>query len=69
VGGVFEFAAKPVPGLRPVALAPAITPADSLAVAQAPHVAPRVCVETKALDLKAMTALRQALSQAQRSSN
>ncbi len=49
----------PVPGLRPAALAITITPADSLAIAQAPHVAPEVCVETKALDLKAMMALRQ----------
>jgi hypothetical protein len=49
----------PVPSLRPATLALAITPVDSMAVAQAPHVAPEVCVETRMLDLKAITALRQ----------
>jgi hypothetical protein len=44
---------------RPAALALSITAADSEAIGQAPLVTPEVCVETSAIDLKAITALRQ----------
>jgi len=47
------------PGQRPPALALSITVADSEAIAQAPQITPEMCVETSAIDLKAITALRQ----------
>ena len=47
------------PDMRPPALSWSMTPADSEAIAQAPAVTPEVCVETSAIDLKAIMALRQ----------
>jgi hypothetical protein len=47
------------PDQRPATLSLAITVADSEAIAQSPAITPEVCVETRAIDLKAITALRQ----------